>query len=151
MKPIWKPKLRRNAVSWRGTRNVWQPYKQSGKRLGNIRVSVKRFPYRKILEKWGEGLGKLHVSSPNLIYFGIVYNKFSKFRGTGTWNHTSLTETLNMLYMYWLFVVKWWSIASVAWCHQPNHYCSIHMVVISQEMLKTSLRMCFKMFWFWMS
>ena len=36
-----------------------------------IRVSVYHVPCRKILEKW-EGLGKLHVSSPNLIYFGIV-------------------------------------------------------------------------------
>ena len=27
--------------------------------------------YRKILEKWGEGIGKLHVSSPNLIYIGV--------------------------------------------------------------------------------
>ena len=54
------------------------------------------FLYRKIFEKWGEGLGKLHVSSPNLIYFGIVYNKLSKFHGVGTWNHWSLTETLNI-------------------------------------------------------
>ena len=55
-------------------------------------VSVYRLPFWRTLEKWGVGLGKLHVSSPNLIYFGIVFNKFSKFHGTGTWNHTSLTE-----------------------------------------------------------
>ena len=38
----------------------------SGKAIMSLyRVSVYHVPYRKILEKWGEGLGKLHVSSPN--------------------------------------------------------------------------------------
>ena len=32
------------------------------------KVSVYHIPDRKIIEKRGEGLGKLHVSSPNLIY-----------------------------------------------------------------------------------
>ena len=52
-------------------------------------------PIVKYLKNEGGRLGTLHGSSPNLIYFGIVYNKFSKFHGTGTWNHTSLTETLD--------------------------------------------------------
>ena len=36
---------------------------------------------------------KITCLSPKWIYFGIVYNKFSKFHGARTWKHTSLTET----------------------------------------------------------
>ena len=66
------------------------------------RVPYRKLPYRKILKKMKEGLGNLYMSSPSLIYFGIVYNKFSQFHGAGTWNHTNLTERL-MIVSLWNF------------------------------------------------
>ena len=73
--------------------------------------------YRKIPEKWGERLEKLQVSSPNLIYFRIVYNKFSKSHGTGTWIHTNLTETL------WKLIEKCFCIDWIA-LHLITKFCT---------------------------
>ena len=42
------------------------------------------------------GTWKIACVKSQFNIFCIVYNKFSKFHSAGTWNHTSLTETLRI-------------------------------------------------------
>ena len=45
----------------------------------------------------------LQSCSKPLIYFGIVYNKYSKCGDAGTWNHASLAETLIYPFSFFMY------------------------------------------------